>query len=171
MAREFRPVERLVVPKKKETQADDDPRAVRSQDTAEADLKDFADALQTGEIKPADSAKAAQQHEAARALIVQTNSTTSATLPDEFSSEFADYHRGAFAYRRGQEHWGEARQVWEELLKRPEQDRHYRTVWAAFMLGKLALKSQDPEAVKWFQRTRELARAGFSDSLGMAADS
>src|SRR5207247_10945501 len=39
------------------------------------------------------------------------------------------------------------------------------------MLGKLALKSQDPEAVKWFQRTRELARAGFSDSLGMAADS
>src|SRR5439155_13513045 len=82
-----------------------------------------------------------------------------------------DYHRGAFAYRRGQEHWGEARQVWEELLKRPEQDRHYRTVWAAFMLGKLALKSQDPEAVKWFQRTRELARAGFSDSLGMAADS
>ncbi len=171
LARAFRPVERLVVPKKKERQADDDPRAVRSQDTAEADLKDFADALQTGKIKPPDPAKATQQHEAARALIVQTNSTTGATLPDEFSSEFADYHRGAFAFRRGQEHWGEARQVWEELLERPEQDRHYRTVWAAFMLGKLALQSQDPEAMKWFQRTRELARAGFSDSLGMAADS
>src|SRR5205814_6596806 len=35
----------------------------------------------------------------------------------------------------------------------------------------LALKSEDPEAVKWFQRTRELAQSGFVDSLGMAADS
>ncbi len=39
------------------------------------------------------------------------------------------------------------------------------------MLGKLALKSEGPEAVKWFQQTRELARGGFADSLGMAADS
>ena len=171
LAREFHPVEKLVRPTKKETQADEDPRAIRSRDTAEADLKDFADALQAGEIKPADPAKATQQHEAARALIAQTNSTTTATLPDEFNSEFADYHRGAFAFRRGQEHWGEARQAWEDLLKRPEQDRHYRTVWATFMIGKIALKLGDPAAVEWFQRTRELARAGFADSLGMAADS
>jgi hypothetical protein len=39
------------------------------------------------------------------------------------------------------------------------------------MLGKIALKRNDPAAVKWFERTRELARAGFADSLGMAADS
>src|SRR5437588_2141500 len=39
------------------------------------------------------------------------------------------------------------------------------------MLGKLALKSAGPEAVKWFEQTRELARGGFVDSLGMAADS
>ena len=124
LAREFHRAEKLVVPKRKETQADEDPRAIRSQDTAEADLKDFADALQAREVKPADPTKATAQHEAARALIAQTNSTTTATLPDEFSSEFADYHRGAFAFRRGQEHWVEARQAWEDLLKRPEQDRH-----------------------------------------------
>ena len=171
LAREFHPVEKLVRPKKKETQADEDPRAIRSQDTAEADLKDFADALQAGEIKPADPTKATQQHEAARALIAQTNSTTTATLPDEFSSEFADYHRGAFAFRRGQEHWGEARQAWEDLLKRPEQERRYRTVWATFMIGKIALKLGDRTSVEWFQRTRQLAQAGFADSLGMAADS
>ena len=171
LAREFHPVEKLVRPTNKETQADEDPRAIRNQDTAEADLKDFADALQAGEIKPADPAKATQQHEAARALIAQTNNTTTATLPEEFSSEFADYHRGAFAFRRGQEHWGEARQAWEDLLKRPEQDRHYRTVWATFMIGKIALKRGDPAAAEWFQRTRQLARAGFADSLGMAADS
>jgi hypothetical protein len=40
------------------------------------------------------------------------------------------------------------------------------------MLGKLALKSEDyATAVNWFQRTRELAKSGFADSLGMAADS
>jgi tetratricopeptide (TPR) repeat protein len=33
------------------------------------------------------------------------------------------------------------------------------------------LKTGDPEAVKWFERTRDLAREGFADSLGMAADS
>jgi hypothetical protein len=171
LAREFRSPEKLVRPKKKETQADEDARTLGSQDTSEADLKDFADALTAGEIKSADPAKATQQHEAARGLIAQTNSTTTATLPDEFSSEFADYHRGAFAFRRGQEHWGEARQAWEDLLKRPEQDRHYRTVWATFMIGKIALKLGDPAAGQWFQRTRELARTGFADSLGMAADS
>jgi hypothetical protein len=171
LAREFHPVEKFVRPKAKETQADEDTRAIRSRDTAEADFKDFADALQAGKIKPADPAKATQQHEAARTLIAQTNSTTTAVLPDEFNSEFSDYHRGAFAFRRGQEHWGEARQAWEDLLKRPEQDRHYRTVWATFMIGKIALKAGDPAAVQWFQRTRELAQAGFADSLGMAADS
>ena len=39
------------------------------------------------------------------------------------------------------------------------------------MLGKLALKQGDPKAVDWFQKTRTLAREGFADSLGMAADS
>jgi hypothetical protein len=167
LAREFHPVEKLVLPKK--AQADEDARAIRSQDTAEADLRDFADALNAGQIKPADPAKATQQHQAARNLIDKIDNATA--LPEEYNSEFADYHRGAFAYRRGQEHWDEARRAWQELLNRPEQDRHYRTVWAAFMLGKLALKSQDSEAVKWFQQTREFARTGFADSLGMAADS
>src|SRR5436190_20971723 len=69
LSREFHPAEKLVVPKKKGTQADEDIRAIRNQDTAEADLKDFADALQAGEIKPPDAAKATQQHEAMRALI------------------------------------------------------------------------------------------------------
>jgi hypothetical protein len=171
LARDFHPVEKLARPTSTDPQTEKDPRAIRNRDTAEADLKDFADALQAGEIKPPDPATATLQHEAARTLIAQTKSTTAATLPDELNSEFADYHRGAFAFRRGQQYWDEARQAWEDLLKRPEQDRHYRTVWATFMLGKIALKLGDPAAVEWFQRTRELARAGFTDSLGMAADS
>jgi hypothetical protein len=165
LAQNFHPTEKLVLPKSEQPRAEAGAPNLRAEDTAAADVKDFGDALKEGLIKPTDIAKATQQHKTAR------DSIDSTSLPDEFASEFADYHRGAFAYRRGKEHWDEARKAWEDLLKRPEQDRHYRSVWAAFMLGKLALKSGDPEAVKWFQKTRELAKAGFADSLGMAADS
>jgi hypothetical protein len=137
--------------------------------TADADAKDFAAALQDGEIKPDDSTKAIEQHRAARDFIANTDEKTTGTLPEEFDSEFADYHRAAFAYRRHD--WGEAQKAWEALLQRPPEQRHYRSVWAAFMLGKTALKNDDPQAVTRFQKTRELAKAGFADSLAMAADS
>lgn len=139
--------------------------------TAEADGADFAAALREGRIKPSDPAEAAREDAAARVVIDQTSLTTTATLPPEFPSEFADYHRGAFAYRQGPEHWAEARQAWENLLQRPAAERHYRTVWATFMLGKMAMKQNDPAAVERFQRTRALAQEGFGDSLHMAADS
>ena len=170
LARGFRPPERLMLPQGKQP-TEEGSRVTQQQDTSEADRTDFAAALQAGKIKPTDAARATQQHETARAVIEKTSSTTAETLSEEFNSEFADYHRGAFAFRRGQEHWGEAKQAWEDLLKRPAEDRHYRSVWAAFMIGKLALKLGDATAAQWFQRTRELAQAGFADSLGMAADS
>src|SRR5207302_6336028 len=49
LARDFHPVEKLVRPTSKEPQTAEDPRAIRNRDTAEADLKDFADALRAGE--------------------------------------------------------------------------------------------------------------------------
>lgn len=171
LSAQLHPTEKRVAPPAPQTQADQEQQNFRAQFTADVDLKDYSDALKQNRIKSPDMAKAMQEHEVARTVIEQTSNTTTDALPEESDSEFADYHRGAFAYRRGQQHWDEARQAWENLLKRPEQDRHYRTVWAAFMLGKLALKLGDPEAVKWFQRTRELAKVGFADSLGMAADS
>ena len=171
LSREFHPAEKLVVFERERSEENEDARSVRSQENAEADLKDFAAALQEGRIKPPDPTRATQLHAAARDFIQKIDITTTAPLPEEFASEFSDYHRGASAYRRGPEHWNEARQVWEDLLKRPEQERHYRTVWTTFMLGKVALKLGDSEAAKWFQRTRELAKAGFADSLGMAASS
>jgi len=139
--------------------------------TADADAADFQAALKAGEIKPPDPKAAEQQHAAARKAVTEANEDTTDPLPAEFDSEFADYDRGAFAFRQGQAHWDAARKAWLALLDRPEAERHYRTVWAAFMLGKLALKRGDAAAVKWFEKTRELAARGFADSLGMAADS
>jgi hypothetical protein len=171
LAKGFTPPEHRSVPpagneQNKTDDAADDPQ---SKMTADADLKDFAAALQEGRFKPSDSEKVTKQHREAREFIATANDKTTETLAEEFESEFADYHRGAFAYRLGK--WDEARQAWEALLNRPAEERRYRTIWAAFMLGKLAVKTGDPDAVKWFERTRDLAKEGFPDSLGMAADS
>jgi hypothetical protein len=139
--------------------------------TEDADAVDFAAALKGGEIKPPDPATALKAHTDARAFLQKADQTTAGPPPAEFDSEFADYDRGAFAFRQGEAHWEEARKAWLALLDRPPAERHYRTVWAAFMLGKIAMKSGAPEAEKWFEKTRDLAAAGFGDSLGMAADS
>ncbi len=138
--------------------------------TTNRDTADFEAALKEGRLHPPDPATARRQHEAARALL-DTLPVTAEPLPAEFASEFADYHRGAYAFRQGAAHYAEARAAWEALLARPAAERRYRTVWAAFMLGKLALKEQKPDAAGWFQKTRALAKDGFADSLALAADS
>src|SRR5437763_841277 len=171
ISRDFHPPEKLVVSKEAAQINEEEERTKKtSENTTETDLKDFDSAVQEARIKPSDAAKAKEQHKQARAALDATASGTPTPLPAEFDSEFADYHKGAAAYLNQQ--WDEARAAWENLLKRPEQDRHYRTVWAAFMLGKVALKEKDfPTATQWFQRTRELAKAGFADSSGLAAES
>jgi hypothetical protein len=171
ISRDFRPPEKLVVSKEAAQINEEEERTKKtSENTTETDLKDFDSAVQEARIKPADAAKAKEQHKQARAALDATASGTPTPFPAEFDSEFADYHKGAAAYLNQQ--WDEARAAWENLLKRPEENRHYRTVWAAFMLGKVALKEKDfPTATQWFQRTRELAKAGFADSLGLAAES
>ncbi len=170
IARDFRAPEKLQ-PAPRVIDDETNGREARKAATAKADVADFAVALREGRLKPSDAARATAQHEAARALIAATDPESTTLLPEEFESEFADYHRGAFAWRRGPEHWEEARAAWTKLLARPAEERRYRTVWATFMLGKLALKKLDPEASAIFQRTRVLAREGFVDSLGLAAES
>lgn len=143
----------------------------RAAHAARVDLADFQDAIQTGRLKPADPAIAKAKQAEARKAIAAANESTTAALPTQEPSEFADYNQGAFAMHSGQSHYAAAKAAWEALLNRPKEQRHYRSVWAAFMLGKLALYQQQPEAVQWFQKTRQLAKEGFADSLGLAADS
>jgi hypothetical protein len=129
LARDFHPTEKLVLPKSEQRRIDEEAPNLRGKDTAAADVRDFADALKEGRIKPIDISKATQQHKAARDLIDSTSLPAASPavqpppwqsqvskaldskagqlrelgveLPEEFASEFADYHRGAFAYRRG----------------------------------------------------------------------
>ena len=92
-------------------------------------------------------------------------------VPQGLPGEFADYLQGALAYHRGDV--DASISSWEKLLKRPEQERRLRSTWAAFMLGKAQLRAKrQAEAVRWLQRTREIAgQNGFEDSLGLAAAS
>lgn len=172
-AGDFHPSEKFVAPPSAQATQSTDETAPSMNEillhaTEEADDRDYERAISEGEIKPPNRDEAISRHREARAGIAMPSQTT---LPDEFPSEFADYDRGAFSFRRGAEHYVEARAAWEALLNRPAAERRYRTLWAAFMLGKLALKTGSPEAVQWFEKTRALAKEGFVDSLGLAADS
>jgi len=93
------------------------------------------------------------------------------TVPEGLPGELAGYLQGAIAYHRG--NLDAAISSWEKLLQRPEAERRFRSTWAAFMLGKTHLRAKRPaEAVRWLERTREIAgQKGFEDSLGLAAAS
>jgi hypothetical protein len=91
------------------------------------------------------------------------------TVPEGLPGEFADYLRGAIAYRQKQTE--AARQAWQALLDRPADQRRLRSTWAAYMLGRSQMNENPAEALRWFQQARELAGEGYADSLGLAAAS
>ncbi len=89
-----------------------------------------------------------------------------AALPDGFSF----YSSGLIAHRR--DNADQARSEWTALLRLPEEQRRFKSVWAAFMMGRCPPEEGGIEwADKWFGRARQLAADGFRDSLGLAAAS
>ncbi len=88
-------------------------------------------------------------------------------VPEHLPGEFADYLRGAIAYHRKE--FEAARLAWSTLLARPADERHFRSTWAAFMTGRSLMEADPNEACKWFQKVRDLAGAGYADSLGLAS--
>ncbi len=84
--------------------------------------------------------------------------------------EFSDYLQGSIRWYQGQTN--AAIGAWSALLARPLEERHQRSTWAAFMLGKAYLGQRKwAEAVTHFQLVRRLAREGLADDLGLAASS
>jgi hypothetical protein len=90
-------------------------------------------------------------------------------IPGHLPEEFALYLRGTFAYHAGE--LTEAKVCWGKLLQLPLAQRQYRSTWAAFMLGKVALQENPQDAGPCFQLVRAMARSGFADSLGLASSS
>ncbi len=90
-------------------------------------------------------------------------------IPSGLPQEFELYLRGAIAWHEGDVE--AARQQWQVVLLLPAEERNYRSVWAAYMLGRSYVGADAGKAVKWFVLTRELASGGFVDSTGLAAAS
>ncbi len=91
-------------------------------------------------------------------------------VPEGLDREFEVYLLGARAW-----YWGnldEARTHWQALLDLPADRRRYRTVWAAYMLGRSYMKDDTGKARAWFAKTAKLAGKGFVDTpdlVGAAA--
>ena len=83
--------------------------------------------------------------------------------------EFALYEQGALAWHNHE--LEKAAVAWGQILQLPETQRRYRSVWAAYMLGRAASDTNAQEARKYFALCRELASAGFYDRTGLAAAS
>jgi hypothetical protein len=64
-----------------------------------------------------------------------------------------------------------ARQSWESILELPVQNRHFKSTWAAYMLGRSWETDNPARAAEYYQRAREFAQSGFSDGLGLAEES
>ena len=87
--------------------------------------------------------------------------------------EFALYFRGALEWVQGQE-W-QAAENWQQLLALPPAERHYKSIWAAYMLAKRGVTEtnewDEREALKYYALIRTQVKEGFADSLGLATAS
>ena len=88
-----------------------------------------------------------------------------AALPPEFQL----YTRGARAWHGDRP--AEALVAWRELLALPPEHRHYRTTWAAYMIGRTLWDSDGELARASFQQVREAAAHGFADGENLAVAS
>jgi hypothetical protein len=88
---------------------------------------------------------------------------------DGLPNEFASYFRGSLALRKGD--IASALYEWESILNLPPAERHFKSTWAAFMLGKLLTETEPARAIEYSQQVRTLATLGFADSAGLATAS
>ena len=157
---------------------------VDGRDVAAAELASFDEAMKDPAVKLADAGAIRAALVEKRKLIYAPPPPTeeaadpapepAAAAPVEVDDsplpkdQFSLYQRGAAAYQ--QHDFAGARKAWETLLALPEAERHYRNVWAAFMLGRLDIREDALEhAAAQFQKCRAFAAAGDNDAPGLAA--
>lgn len=80
--------------------------------------------------------------------------------------EFDLYQSGADLYRHGE--IAAACESWRLLLELPPEQRPFRSVWAAYMLGRALEETDVATAVGWYQQVRDLTAGGFRDTIGLA---
>ena len=104
-----------------------------------------------------------------RAAHALSGVVTSLMPSDPRSGEFEEFG----LYLDGREAWehgdaDRARGIWQSLLALPPESRPWRTVSAAFMMGRSYQRTKPAEAMRWFRHARALAAEGYADGLGLA---
>ncbi|MBX7257515.1 MAG: hypothetical protein K1Y02_14225 [Candidatus Hydrogenedentes bacterium] len=95
--------------------------------------------------------------------------SSEALLPESLPDEFAFYARGASAFHKGD--LEAAVREWKALLDLPEDNRHFKSTWAAYMIAKALLKTNPATSILYYTKIRDYADAGLHDSLRLADDS
>lgn len=131
-------------------------------ETVTAEQADLDQALDRAKIP---AAERTPQREALRQARLTGVIDASAQLP----AEFGEYARGAWLWQAGQK--DPARALWLGILARPAEERHFKSTWAAYMLGRSSDTNEWDQAIERYQQVRTLTAEGFSDSLGLAAAS
>lgn len=137
--------------------------------TAEAEQLDLSAALAELGLDPWEIEARLAQVAEYRAQLEDRERHAEPALPlPELPEQFRLYLEGARAWHTNR---GEARASFAAILELPADRRRYRSVWAAYMLAKLGDGPGCRRQDRAWSRVRELARAGFDDSLGLAAAS
>jgi len=164
------------------------PKSTRFEQTSTASLNDLKSALEKSRFKKKIQERIYRDFERERNKITRylTEKQTwtqqrrwNPALPapvfpttqpvQDLLTEFHYYFSGAIAYHEGD--FSLASDHWNELLRLPPEKRIFRSTWATFMLGKLAMESEHTMAIERFKSTRTLVENGFEDSLGLASSS
>jgi nucleoid-associated protein YgaU len=93
------------------------------------------------------------------------------TVDEELPKEFGMYLEAAIASARDGETNENAVENWKRILELPAEERHWKSTWAAYRLGKTLETVSPAEAVNYFRQARAMATQGFADSIGLAAAS
>jgi hypothetical protein len=151
--------------------------------SVEAELTDLRKALNLAKMPDDEVTRICVQHQRQRLKVQeiveakiqpQTFVSTPLTVQivEGLPPEFADYFEGLIAWHNPTRIDPErARVAWERLLARPENERPFKSTWAAFMLGKSWAPDDPEKSVGYFTMVRQLKKQGYRDSLGLAAAS
>ena len=132
--------------------------------TLEAAKQDIKSLCKKLKMSQSETDKLLEKFQQARQQASKGKITADFTDKSEFK-EFCLYLRGIAQMHKTEKALPDA---WLELIKLPEKQRHYRTTWAFFMLGNIALKSNQEEARKFYERLREVRNKGFADTANLA---
>jgi hypothetical protein len=159
-------------------------------DTLAAELSDLREALKRSGLSAEAMERILMEHQDARERLldyvqrrqgwlsqfawnpnntVPPPSMPSIPIAEGLPVEFVEYFQGALAWHSGDTNG--ARKIWAALLSRPEEQRWFKSTWAAYMLGRSWEEVHAGKAARYYQRTRHYVDQGLPDSASLAAAS